>query len=736
MNWWQVKPMRMVQTNLREIDLPLDPKRYARELAKFGVNVALFNLGGIVANYATSLPFHFKNPRLAGRDNELISEVITQLHKHHIRFIGRFDFSKINESIAALHSDWLCVNVRGEYVNYNGQVSCCVNGAYQQECSFKILDEALGMFPLDGVFFNMFGYQTHDYSGNYHGPCQCENCQQRFQEFVAKTRTKDVDPGQASIPIIENPADPLYHIYQRFRSQTSRELLDKIRDYIRLTARSPETVLGSRKKKMDETINLLPGSVAVATWSDDGVDIFRSESNSGLKRSQPEFIYGASVNVRRVHGSFPGVVASNTAVHFIDFPYRHAAVSPALTLRRLAQAFIHGGWLDYYVIGRLEQQHDRACQNAVQELFHLHERAILPPFIEHSFSLPTLHLSDICVIEPAQDHMVRNMDEFRGVITLLSEQHWLFDIVTEKSLTVQNKVVGLPGKPLSKYQLVILPDLPEISLRLEEILVDFVENGGKLLLTGLCAAKTGKRMQQLCGIISCQLKPYIPGNYFSIEKSDRCLLDDELPGTQIKSPNSLMLKHVDWIPLDTEWLDCTPTKSANTYLRYVPVGMYGPPEKCYYTQKGNSPGLITQKSGKGMCTILPFKLGSQYYVFPTHALSGLFRAVLENVIRVERSVSIDAPACVEVCAYNKPDQPGLLFGLANLSGQNGRAIHDPLPIYNLSIHIPWKEGLKEPLNPSVQTLTQGQLTGMFEPDHSFVISLPHLDLLELISIAM
>jgi hypothetical protein len=171
MDWWRDRPMRLIQTNLREIDIPLDPVEYARTLYEFGANVALFNLGGIVANYPTRLPFHYVNPRLT---KDIIPELIEQLHEKGIRLIGRFDFSKVNETIGSKHLEWLYRGLDGEPVLYNGQLQCCVNGQYQQECSLEILKEALGLYPLDGVFFNMIGYQVSDYSGVYHGICPPE----------------------------------------------------------------------------------------------------------------------------------------------------------------------------------------------------------------------------------------------------------------------------------------------------------------------------------------------------------------------------------------------------------------------------------------------------------------------------------------------------------------------------------------------------------------------------------
>jgi hypothetical protein len=671
MNWWQAKPMRLLQTNLREIDIPLDPEAYARTAEEFGANVALFNLGGIVANYPTRLPFQFLNPRL-GQD--IIAELIHQLHQRDIRFIGRFDFSKVNQVIGAEHPEWLYRSLRGELVTYNGQMQCCVNGAYQQEHSRAILSEALEMYPLDGVFFNMIGYQTRDYSGVYHGPCQCENCRARFRDFCSEP-----------IPTREDRSDPLYQNYLRFCEQTSRELFLRIRDGIK--ARRPDC--------------------AICTYISDGIDIVRSESNSGIRRQQPEFVYDASYHVRRVRGSWPTLAASNAAVHFIDFPYRHAAVEPALTARRIAQNFIHGGWLDYYVIGRLEEQNDRACQPDVKRLFHLHRQA-------EDWLSEAQPLADVCLIEAGPANPDRNSDELRGFVTLLSEAQVLYDIIEETALAGDETAARL-----ARYSLVIVPDIPALAPELATALDRYVHNGGRLLLSGLSASlsASGQTLETFplacAGVSAIQRRTPAPGAYLAIAESDRPFL----PG----------LEALDRLPLDSAWLECTPNESAQTLLRYIPVGMFGPPEKCYYTETSEIPGIIANRFGLGVCAVLPWLMGSQHWNFPTHAYPGLFRALVDGLLHLPRLVVVEAPPTVEISAASHPGDGSILIGLVNLSGQNGRAVHDPLPVYDLRLRVQGPQSLSR-----IETLTQGELACQQLPDGSLSFSLPRLDLLELI----
>ena len=101
-SWWLNKPMRMIQTNLREIDATLDIDIYIQSLKEFSADVVLFNVGGIVANYPTGLEYHYRNPYL---HDDLVGKVLGRAHQEGIRFLARFDFSKINQIYAKQHPE-------------------------------------------------------------------------------------------------------------------------------------------------------------------------------------------------------------------------------------------------------------------------------------------------------------------------------------------------------------------------------------------------------------------------------------------------------------------------------------------------------------------------------------------------------------------------------------------------------------------------------------------------------
>src|SRR3954469_18821195 len=162
--WWMNEPVRWVQTNLRQTDANLDSDRLATQLADMRANVLLMGMGGIAAFYPTKVPFHYASPDLPP-GTDLFGDVLNKLHSRHIRVVGRFDFSKTRKDVFDAHPEWFFRQKSGQPVIYNGLYSTCINGGYYRVQAMKILGEALDKYAVDGLFFNMFGNQSRDYSG-------------------------------------------------------------------------------------------------------------------------------------------------------------------------------------------------------------------------------------------------------------------------------------------------------------------------------------------------------------------------------------------------------------------------------------------------------------------------------------------------------------------------------------------------------------------------------------------
>lgn len=331
--WWLREPIRFLQTNLSETDSTVDPARLVAAVADAGANTFLVNMGGIVAQYPTRVPFHYASTFLPpGRD--LFGDVLREAHARRIRVIGRFDLSKTQKPVFDAHPEWFFRRSNGEPAVYNGLYSTCINGDYYRGHALTILGEALDRYAVDGLFFNMFGNPSADYSGVPMGPCRCDACQARFRARFGREVPAAAD------------AD-----YRTFLADSAREVAATIAELMR------------RKRP----------HAAFLTYITDHTDGIMSESNTAVGRPLPLWPYSASDNVSRALGTEPGKIAINLSMSFVDYPWRYAHVSPHEMQLRLYQNMAHGGPPAVAVVGTMEQR-DRTGLSAARPVFQWHAR--------------------------------------------------------------------------------------------------------------------------------------------------------------------------------------------------------------------------------------------------------------------------------------------------------------------------------------------------------------------------
>ncbi|MDA3942897.1 MAG: family 10 glycosylhydrolase, partial [Bacteroidetes bacterium] len=274
----------MIQTNLPAAEGALNPDSLLADLIEYSANTLLINAGGIMAFYPTKLPFHYKNPYVK---DDMLGRVISLCHENAIRVIVRFDFSRIHESFFKEHPDWFYISPKGERVDNYGMMVASVNGEYMQKHAFEIVQEVIDNYPIDGMFVNMFGYNTMDYyKGVYHGIDQNPNDKIRFKEYS----------GGMTLPTIEDENDPVFLKYIAFKKYSTNELL----------------------KRMHDLIKSQRPNIALCTYNDDFIDIMRHEAQGELHHL-PYFAYIASENVNTVEATFDDKIASSSSIQQITF---------------------------------------------------------------------------------------------------------------------------------------------------------------------------------------------------------------------------------------------------------------------------------------------------------------------------------------------------------------------------------------------------------------------------------
>ncbi len=666
--WWENYPWRMIQTNLREIDmLDIDANQYVKDLKEFKATVVLINTSGIIASYKTDLPFHYQSPYLKG-DN--LGTIIDACHEAGIKVLARTDFSKVRRPIYEEHPEWAYISQDGKIVDYNGDIHVCINGEYQQKYAFEIMDETLNKFDLDGIFFNMSGYKVYDYSGNYHGICQCSNCQKRFNEMygLALPQKRDMD-------------DPIYRKYLVFKRKTLKEMQKKIYDFVEKNH---------------------PGICINANFYQRA--LVRQESNTSVKRSLPSWQYSASDNTKWVTSSYPGMVSSNSTVDFIGFRYRHVAVSPHQQKLRLAQNLANGGGLDYYLIGRIDNHEDRSGFKPVKEMFSYHEEN------EEEYMNLSSEAS-IALINPRRkDKIWLKQKEYRGWYRFLAESHYLFDSFTIDAALEIN---------LNKYKTIIIPDIEVIEDKLCEKLDRYVESGGILISAGQSGFR-GEDFEE-------RINP--PFKSMGIEEVKIVRTDMRPSYFKIKNKISFNhLKDTELIYMDGEYIYAEFRSDVEQVLNLIPPHNFGPPERCYYELVTDKPGFTVNKYGKGKGIFIPWKPGTLFYEQGHTNTIDFFADLMESFVEVE-SIRGDFSPMIEVTLYKQEEKDSYLLNLVNGSGHFGNSYYKPVKETNLNIDIECKKKVR-----SLEGLVSGDEYHFVQKEDRLKIEIPEINLFESIKI--
>lgn len=111
---------------------------------------------------------------------------IKKCHQQNIRVIVRFDFSRVHKNIFDKHPDWGYSSPAGERMINTDMYLVSINAFYVQEVAFKIIEEVIGLYLVDGTFLNMPGYQTwNPYETNTRGLIKTTMIRRPFLNIAA-----------------------------------------------------------------------------------------------------------------------------------------------------------------------------------------------------------------------------------------------------------------------------------------------------------------------------------------------------------------------------------------------------------------------------------------------------------------------------------------------------------------------------------------------------------------------
>ncbi len=636
--WWS-EPQRIVQTNLRLTDADMDCRQVARDAKRLGATAIFFNVGGIFAWYPTELPLQAVNPYLK---DDVLGKMVEACRIEGIHFIGRYDLSKGTQKAYDAHPDWFCVTKDGRPFEYEGTYQASITGGWYHQQGLEVMTETLKKYEIEAVFFNMFGYQRFNYSHEDFGFSHDPSAVEAFARFS----------GGKAIPDERDTRSQVYREYLKFQDQTSAEISRKVYDHIK-------------------ALNPRVGVSNLAGWK----DWIRLESNRSIKRAQPEWQYQTGENARFAQSVGRAEKPYTIGVcHFYDFPWRYTAETEGFQANRMAQALASGAEPHYYFMGPVESQEDVKGVAAVREVFAFHTRNEALYNGLKSASRVALYQSKATdrfgqFSIPSDVHGASS-NAYRGAYRALAESQIAFDLVSDRIGKADDF-----GAQLSRYEVIVLPDVTCLSEKEAATLDAYVEAGGNLIVTGETGVldeygerRANNALKSLPISAVDEVRPDMFAAYLRIGDGEM-----HFPETKI-------------IMLNGTYIAATPKAGAETLLRVQPPQRFGPPELAYpEVPLSNDPGIIIGPHGKGSVAFVPWSPDKLYYL---HSILEHRQILAQLVERFSAPVAkLEKASRIELTVRRHKDTGQVAVHLINYSGQSNDNFEDPVVQHGLRLGV-------------------------------------------------
>jgi hypothetical protein len=646
--WW-TRDYRIVQTNLREIDILENPKEIARAVREFGGTAIVSNIGGIISFYPTKLKYHHRNPYMKG---DFVKAMIEAAHAENLAYLGRFDTSKGMGLVYKDHPEWFMVNRDGTPREYEGTYQACPSGLWLQDYALQILREALKQYKPDGVFFNGVGFGQNDYAGIDRGSCVCENCRREFRAMFG-----------LELPTKEGFADPNWRKYLEYQ----------------------ERVTAGINAKMDKlAAELIPG---VPIFRHEEYEhVGRGELQRRVARPAPEWQYQSGEQLRGAKARNPGKPFSATSTTHVDYPWRQVTETSDYHINRFAQTLAYGGKLDLYLMGSLADQDDPSYLPPVSELFKW--EAANTRFYADLNPAARVGLYESRATQrfgAATPFAQYRNGEVRGAISALVDSRIAFQSVS--SGRVADGTVSLN----ETFDVIVAPHVLCLPEREAAALDQFVAQGGLLISTGMTAGfdGEGKALER------------VPLASFPFEKYGA---PEKVAGWTLDAAKSAFKFAKGRVPIDVYYFAGTSKAGVENLVPFAPDQRFGPPEFSYAVPGAivrTSPGVAHLAHGKGHAVHIPWLLDWHYYRdgLPIH--QQLLAGLIARYAPAQR-VTLTGTGPVEL-AVQRRGEKALLVHVINYAGQRNGRYDTPPDIHGLSL------GIESAPSQSASALVAGQM---------------------------
>lgn len=590
-----------------------DPAQYVEFLKKSRVKSAEVYANSHLGHcYWPTRTGHMHNG-LKGRD--IFGEVLERCHSEGIDFVTYYSLIynnwayEQNPSWRIMDGEGKASRERFEPPTFtNGRYGvCCPNSGYR-EFAVRQIEELCSNYKFEGMFFDMTFWPK---------PCYCKSCKARFKKETGN-----------DIPVIVDWNDPIWLEYQRKREEWMSEFAVLATNTVKMIL--PEcTVNHNTSPQMLFSWYFAP-SIGVMNACDYlGGDVYSDFLHQSFIS---KFYYNTSRNLPYEFYTSrcePNLNLDHTAMkpkellmvnNYLSLAHKGAfvfidAIDPVGTLNpdvyeTMGEIFGESQKYEPYIGG--EMMSDVAVYYSVNSKMDIHEKLKNPsnPWIA-SKNMP-------------------HMNAALGGCRILKDNHVPFTVIGINNI-----------KDLSKYQILVLPEVLVFSEEEADTVREYVKSGGSLYASGHLPSSL------LDDIFGIERMGETTENVTYMAPTERGA--NLMAGISRQHPLTVNTRQLTVKAFDKDSVMATvtlPYTNPEDYSKFVSIHSNPPGKETSY------PSLIFRNYGKGKV----IWSAASFEAIDRKPHEKLFMNIIRELATRPFGFKADFPPCIEMVLYNQPDK--------------------------------------------------------------------------------
>jgi len=653
-DYWYNKPMRILQTVLREPDaVSYNVDSLVNYMIVTHANTLVVNGGGVVDFFQNTLPMANINPYIGKRD--LLAEIVEGCHKANIKVITRVDFRGVHKERYDQHPDWFARDEKGDPIILNYTTpelyAPCYNSYYRTEHAVEYIEQLMSKYHVDGIWHNAV---------NSHNTCYCDRCKNDFFKKTGKT-----------IPVKNSSVEEWEEYYNWNDGVAARQL-----ELMRSTVKK----YGNDKTYAAEVFDMYK----VEQQKETGISLYSAAeyfdflvivafiADNSAKIEYKDIYYPAAI-VKFLKSLKPEkapviLFGGNGTDH------RYISAAPLDTRLWLWEAAACGGgfWNCYFNGYYPANAPDaRNAYITCDSYKYLQDNSEILQNIQP--------VTDIGVMYSKPSGELTGDEDFetsmRGVQRFLEENHYQYGFISDRQLSAEK---------LKHFKLLFLPDVEALSSEHVQLIEEWVSNGGKLISTfktslydenGVSRNEFG--LSKVLGVSYLnQIVNTEMDCYQKIMKRNNLVKGMELTSMLHNGGRTVLIKTIN---------------AAETITGYLPKINNQPPEYAYPADwNPKNPIMVNNKFGKGESVYFANEIEKLNFTIGHPDYDHLLCNSINHLLGQQPILKTNAPASVHVY-LNKNDKSLKIYQLSvvNTSGISQRPLRDLITVDKITVELPF-----------------------------------------------